>query len=494
MKKFGLLLLAPALLSFIAVTNEPENNLKESGIKGDVKSITSVTYGTKLMFDDLVKGDRVDSQITTYNSNGMMTQWVQYGTSRYTPSYELRFQYGAGSKRTREILNYQGAYDYDREFIYDQAGNLIETNDYTDDGKLISKTKCKYNTKGQLFYSSDYYPNGDRKSRKYCYYDELGNLVVRATVNGKNVVQEYVVNVFDAHKRLERRLEFDGCMNLNRTVDYFYDGENTEFTSVVFHNDAFTSLPDDSLSIDENGIIHQPGRNFKTDVNGVITECTIVEDDETITRTFEKGVQRKTTVVKKSGYNYEFTFNSYGDPERVHMTNKVTKDDLSLVFSYNSRRLLTSLRNEMNGTLDEITYDRYDRIDFVKSYDENKNLIVRHSIHYDEQGNIAYSLNDYSDPAKTDGKETIEMKNGVFEVYDQPTWWTDGMMHTVLCYTDTYDAQNNLIESSHYVHGNIENSTFTYKHDATGNWIYRLETNKDTGKPTSTAERRIYYR
>jgi len=123
MKKLLLILLCLPLL-FSCGGNKKENWLTKVNLKGKVKELTETTFNAKEAFGDLAK-------------DGL---------------------------------------EYKCKYKIDEDGNLIEFNQYDNDGELIEKWKAKYDEDGNLIEESHYDKDGELVLKQKCKYDEDGNL------------------------------------------------------------------------------------------------------------------------------------------------------------------------------------------------------------------------------------------------------------------------------------------------------------------------------
>lgn len=494
-KRMLLLCAAPLFLSFIAVTTEPESDLEELGLKGNVKSVTTVSYEATLKFDELVKGKRSDSMIRTFNTPGAELNFSYYASSNYIADHEYENQYNTSGHLTKNSIRRNGSKYSSTENIYDGSGNLIEANQFDHSGNLAFKTKNKYNSKGQLFCKTVYYATGERKERAYYFYDPAGEVAVKAEVNGNGVLQEYKVYVHDELSRLTRVLTYDGCMYLLETQDMLYHGKTDEYTGVYLRTNPVRPILEweDSVRYDDNGVMHWEGHTLTLDANGLLTESLETSEDVNITDKYENGVLRSSIVTRNdNGSTFTFTYNKYGDVEKTEVV-KQNAVQASGTYIYNDQRLLAEVRNPSEFFTATMTYDKSGRLSVVKTFGKNMQLQCTCTIQYTEKGYVESTRMNYADPSKTDRTEEHTMERHYF-TSDDPEWWMDGLMHTKLQYVYVRNEDNLIVEESIYNSGYTSQSTFTYKSDAKGNWIYQLETDKETGKPKAITERKIFYR
>lgn len=491
-KSFAFIFLTAFIsLAFVTDTQYPT---KITPLRLEAKSVILVTYNAELKFDELVKGKRNDSTITIFNTAGGQVSYSAYGSSNYPLQYEDAAKFNNDGSIQERTIRGEGI-DYQRTVhTYDQTKKLTESNDFDYYGKLLSKTKYKYNTKGQLFHFTEYYPDGARKSRTYCFYNERGLRVVEAKVDENNMLKEQHVMIHDSLSRVTRILTYDSYLFLVQTMDYFYwDTSDIESGLIIRVDPTDEPIWSDSAKYNDNGIISQPGCTFSFDENGLITSRTELYDDRTITNTYENAVLRSTEMKDDEGYTYLQIFDQLGQLSDFNIK-KNGSVKMSAKYTYDASRALTAIEDPVTKTAAKISYDREGRIVIIKMYEGSTILDRSYHVSYNQEGHLESSSLDYVDPSATDSREDYKMYDSFKLVGSEPIWWMDGLMITKLNHKYTFSGDGVVLEDYQYSYGSTRWITHEYKTDSRGHWIYSLDSDKLTGKPLQIRERKIYYR
>jgi len=130
---------------------ESLNDWTKEGLKGKVKSYTQCTYEAFDRFGKIEKGEKLSGEQMIYNEKGNLIEENHYSNG---------------------IIKWKNTYKYD------EKENLIEENRYWSD-TLYKKHTYKYDEKGNLIEANYHYYSSDSilDYSKYTYkYDEKGNL------------------------------------------------------------------------------------------------------------------------------------------------------------------------------------------------------------------------------------------------------------------------------------------------------------------------------
>ncbi|NTW48458.1 MAG: hypothetical protein HGB19_01750 [Chlorobiales bacterium] len=144
---------------------------------------------------------------------------------------EIRFQYNDRGQRTEKlILNSAGKKKSQFRYIY-KGEHLSEEQEYDADGKLVTKTAYKRDTKGWALETT--YLSKDGKPQN----NSLGCALRKYTYNEKGLVTQE--DVFDAGKRKIRAMSFqyDAKNNLSESKVYDETGQLSDRT-LYKYNDA----------------------------------------------------------------------------------------------------------------------------------------------------------------------------------------------------------------------------------------------------------------
>jgi hypothetical protein len=184
------------------------NDLRAEGLRGKVKSITTRGFKAEPGIQGTVlKGNLVHTTIKKYNAAGYLLEstssiggntingkMLPYRSARIVYRYDnhnnltgscsydtygrlqdssIHFVDKMGNRIYWQIYKGNGFQEWEYISEYDNAGRLLETNDFHHK-KLLTRHTYKYNERGECVLENDLNPDGTLKSKKLYKYDPNG--------------------------------------------------------------------------------------------------------------------------------------------------------------------------------------------------------------------------------------------------------------------------------------------------------------------------------
>lgn len=167
-----------ALLVLLALgcnrSKKRDNDLKEMGLYGKVRSVQVKKFKAYQKFGEPVKGEQTDEEVRiTFNKKGNKTE-----KCHYTPEGELHsmhtYTYDDAHRLIEEKAEYpEGSIRY--EYYYDEDGHLVKMLEYDERGAFSIKHKYRYDKDGhraeENIYKAD---DGFHMGKKVFFYDRDG--------------------------------------------------------------------------------------------------------------------------------------------------------------------------------------------------------------------------------------------------------------------------------------------------------------------------------
>ena len=161
MKKIIYLLAIAALPITVLQAQTPKNDLSVYYLKGNVKSFNEITFEGEMKVGDLVNGKKTSRNFNTFNKSGFRTEQI-LEWENYAGSFKsiTKFSYDSNNNMVETSTNDRDRIEITKK-ILNGRGDIVEENKYDSTGKLIGKTKYKYNS-NNLNILKDVY-NGEGK-------------------------------------------------------------------------------------------------------------------------------------------------------------------------------------------------------------------------------------------------------------------------------------------------------------------------------------------
>ncbi len=241
-----------------------KSDLSVYDLKGNVKSFNELTFKGEKKFGDLVNGKRTSSFFNTFNKSGFITERVSEWEN-HAGSFKIitNFSYDSNNNMVEMTSNDH----YGKEIIkkmLNGRGEIVEENKYDSTGKLIGKTKYKYNSnnlnilkdeynvEGKLEYSEDLKYNSNNhllvsEKRNYTkevtnimsyLYDDQGNVIeIISSFRNRNddMAQEYVITlIWNINKQVAMRIYTKSDSQEPTTItNYEYDSKGNVLREVL---------------------------------------------------------------------------------------------------------------------------------------------------------------------------------------------------------------------------------------------------------------------
>lgn len=128
-------------------------------------------------------------------------------------------------------------------YVYDNAGNMVQSTLYTNDSSIKIPTNYKYNQYGQEIWRA--YMTGNRKTITTTLYDRVSKTAVIKSITNDTIFQEKTIIVyndqwkekelksFDENDQFKRRVEFEYDHNGDQVLSKWYDAGNQLYAFYV---------------------------------------------------------------------------------------------------------------------------------------------------------------------------------------------------------------------------------------------------------------------
>ncbi|MDR1897461.1 MAG: hypothetical protein LBR10_11790 [Prevotellaceae bacterium] len=173
-------------------TSRQKTDVEKAGLKGEVKSVKTVTYQAIEKSGKITKGE-IDSLHTIeeylYDSNGNLIAQNSYESGDHL----------------KEIHTYK----------YDSIGNRIETDRYYSNGMLASKIIHQYDSTGNPIEDIYYRPDGSLSATSIFKYDTDGDLIEENFYDPDGSLSSTAI-----FSEFARKDKYDNCGNPIETIFY----------------------------------------------------------------------------------------------------------------------------------------------------------------------------------------------------------------------------------------------------------------------------------
>lgn len=438
-----------AMLSFAALvgscSHEEKSDLENSGLMGNVKSITTVSYD---VYDKFGEGSLKKSkpeyaiiQVARFDSLGnvlleqslMISEAKRWCTSVYnSKSQETKRAYYDSDDDSKV---YMGDLYY-----YDEKGNLVKEVDLMDND--VINYKNTYDNEGRLISqiggpNKKYweYENGILVKGVELFYDMRTDLYYKDGLLYKDVrnPEIYWTHSYDAQKRSYEDIMYKND-NVNKKLRSIYAGEDDlspiekiewnadgsiehdyTFSYFVVGNDTVTVLKFDKDILSEITFYQKDAQGVTVDVfkaesnlifgrqynyeNGILTSlrdleeggdhkyidgiATIIEDDGDVTETkYKRNNQVSRTTKDKSGkIKYSYVIDGDDNKKTITIIDNGETKKGEQVFE-NGR--LVKIIDAVSGLTSTLSYNEAGYVSEVKSSD---GTVLTYKYEFDKQGN-----------------------------------------------------------------------------------------------------------
>lgn len=229
-----------------------QTTLKAENLKGPIYSILEMSYGAKEKFGSIEKTGFSNRFFYTYNEAGNILEKSQYDKNgltivKWTYKYENELQVSeyitVNSSDPAVYLLYGDGKT--TNFKYDSKGFLIERNEFSNSGNLLSKGKFKNNANGSLVESNIYYGNGNLQFRFVLNRSKSGKVFENKRYDPNGNLIEKKQFKYDEKGRIASEDSYNKSNVLDASNKFKYDSKGN-IVSNTFHYS--TGAPDFKLT------------------------------------------------------------------------------------------------------------------------------------------------------------------------------------------------------------------------------------------------------
>jgi len=386
-----------------------ENDLKDLGLNGSVKSIVEIEYNVEEKFGEIQLKNQNWKKELYFNEKG------------YINKSKSSFSDGSGSvilyKYDQGNLIEVGGYNLDGNLRwkdiskYDKNHNKIEIIEFNAEGDLSGKIKFKYNENGVKLEAKNYDSEGQLTSS--IKFDDFGNEIEYSKFDN-NILYYKDTRKFDKqNNEVEKEI-------LNKYTEMFYDINGNNVINVMgWHY------------INENGVDLEEERNIR---GGLINSNQLRRDLAII------------------NYKYRYDANDNKTEESVFINNN-PKFAAKKTWEYNEDgNVIEEIYYDSTGesyTTSTIEYENNLKIKEYR-YDSDGKKSLQFTWKYDERGNLLQEINQINNQIFEHGW-VYDKNNNVIEEYIRGDY--GGWKKVV-----KYDSFNNWIEETNFNIKNIPTS------------------------------------
>jgi hypothetical protein len=388
-----------------------ENDLKDLGLKGSVKSIVEIEYNVEEKFGEIhLKNENWKKELY-FNEEGYIKKSKSSGFSDGSGSV-LLYKYDQGN--LIEVAEYylDGSLRWKDVSKYDKNHKKIEINEYNADEDLSSKIKFKYNENGVKLEANKY--DSDGKLGSTTKYDHRDNTTEYLGYDSNSILIYHKKYLFDEQNHL---LETE-IYSAYTEMYYNYKGDN-----IIKVNDWHW--------LNENGTSIKRDR----DLEG---EWINSKDIRRVPATFK--------------YIYKYDIDGNKTEENVYINNN---NEFAAKKIWNYDKLGNLIEETFIDSMGEsyttktIEYEDNLKIREYRYNSEGKKT-VQYTWNYDKKGNMLQEINQVNDKIFEHGW-VYDKNNNVIEEYVRGDY---GGWKKVL----KYDSLNNWIEETNFNKNNIPTS------------------------------------
>lgn len=360
MRAFVLLLplLSICCASFAQESKDKKNDWVAEDLRGKVQSVTIRGFRAEGGIQgSVLKGSLIHTTVKKYNNSGYLlestssiggnkigTYTMPFRSARIAYKYDKynnllsscsyntqgRLEDSSvhevdklGNRIIWKIFKGDGTQEWEYVSEYDNAGNLLEVNDYHW-SKLISRHTYRYNDDSKCTMEGEYEPDGRLKMKKMNKYDEKGNKMETIDFNGSgnfnarhtygyndwgNVIEEreYKEDGSDRHTKILREFDnqdhvielrqfdengkliylgkFDKYDNHLADITYGPDGSVREKVTAEYKYDAYGNETEELLKLAERVPATKSVYKYEYDYMGNWIKKTVFEDGDPVRMT-----------------------------------------------------------------------------------------------------------------------------------------------------------------------------------------------------------------
>ena len=242
------LLLFSTFLIFACSGGDDNSTLTELNLKGKVKSVDTKKFDATEKFGEVTKDEfwwhrkqKFDNKgniikENTYTENGVI-KWST--TIKYDDKGNQieESQYGGFWK------NKGGELDFKHEHKFNEKGNLIETIYYESDAEFwdkdtFGKYKYKYDDNGNQIENADYNKDGELNSKYKYKYDDNGNQIETADYNKDGELNSKYKYKYDGRGNPIEIAGYNKDGELNLKYKYKYDDKGNQIEMADYNPDG----------------------------------------------------------------------------------------------------------------------------------------------------------------------------------------------------------------------------------------------------------------
>lgn len=493
--KINLFLFSIVILFFCSCSTEKKQSDREKdGIKGNVESISSISYIAidKFGQGDIVKGRPAPfgSAYLLYDSLGNILESKHYYLSKCHKMYEseqnkngklVKFLY-FDEDDSKILLGHEYEYDNKGNVILeidliDGSRDIIK-NQYDENGRLVlQKGKLRdnsytYTEDGKVKEWYKGYPHYEKRHETY-EYDEKGNKTKAIVIfTPKSKYERCVLYKYDNQNR-----QIDEITINNPDPD---KGETTQRTKYYYKDNA--TLPYRTTTWGKSGSIEDETYSVWF-LNGTDTASILILDQNIHPiRLIDR--HKKQDNVVKINYDMEaeiYLSNIYNYSDGI-LQSKTDKDGNISSYEYEGNELKTITEQLTDGKKCIITYNK-GKIQSKTFYDQHNKIENACSYEYTGEDNDGTQLIKSTNAENKTSITELIFKNGKL-IQSKNT------QNGIVEITDNeYNEKGDLICANNKSKG--EKLTYTYKYDPFDNWYYRIQFRND--KAELITERSIQY-
>lgn len=227
----------------VIIPDAEKNHLQRSGLKGNIKSITTTLLYITEIDSVITKCDTISTNIQYYSPDGyllrtyslnakndtLLSRIIHYRKDAKEDFWEefdsagtrvalCKYEYDINNYKSGEKLYQNDTLDYTIQYKTDGIGNIIMmTRDYS----IYKLTNTmKYNSDGLLYRIDEFDPDGKNFKYVLLEYDNYGDEVNRRAFKSENNIIEYTYTQYDPQGRLLKVIYEDRLHKFHEIYEY----------------------------------------------------------------------------------------------------------------------------------------------------------------------------------------------------------------------------------------------------------------------------------
>ncbi|MCX6290895.1 MAG: hypothetical protein NT126_03945 [Bacteroidetes bacterium] len=196
-------------------------------LKGNVQSFQSVKYDGQEKFGEPIKASATDFEKITFNKEGNMLESEEYTNDKSTYYKKVMKYDSIGQNIETNLYKLDGSLA--RKFLYDHDsnGNTIEQNIFEPNGTLSDKYKFIYDENGNELESTFYHSDGTLKSKLITKYDGQGNAIEMSSYSSNRTLDNRIISTYDekGNPIAEDSYNENGEVIMKVNYKYEFDGK-----------------------------------------------------------------------------------------------------------------------------------------------------------------------------------------------------------------------------------------------------------------------------